>query len=316
MSRIPYTYKRFFILIIITALFGALIPGCGSSDTGEKSEPTDTRRSGSITISADESFRPVIDSHIKVFESSYPEARIHVQYKPESACLEDLLNDSIRMVIITRALSQEEKNLITDSLQVVTRQMLMAYDAIAVIVNPEAEYEKFTMEELKEVLTGKFKKKLIPVFDGLRATSTINFIIDSVLRGDSLTSMAVAANTSEEVIDYVARTRDAIGFIGVNWIGNPEDPRQQSFLSKVQIARIQSKDDPEDFIRPWQANIYEGRYPMIRKLIYVLKETHNGLGHGFADFMTGERGQLIFKRAYLLPSQLSANIKRAKLREE
>jgi phosphate transport system substrate-binding protein len=42
---------------------------------------------------------------------------------------------------------------------------------------------------------------------------------------------------------------------------------------------------------------------MVRDLVYVLKEKHQGLGHGFANFMSGERGQLIFKRAYLLPAR-------------
>ncbi|MBI1341524.1 MAG: phosphate ABC transporter substrate-binding protein, PhoT family [Terrimonas sp.] len=300
------------LLVCILLLWGNT--ACNSRNS-RKNEPTDTRKTGSIYISADESFKPVIDSHIAVFETDIS-ARIHVQYKPEAACLEDLLVDSIRMVIIARTISPEEKNLILDSLHVATSQMIMAYDAVAVIVNPASTYTRFTMDDLKLVLTGKFKENLIPVFDGLRATSTISFIIDSVLRGDSLTDKAVAAHTSEEVIDYVSKTPNAIGFIGVSWIGNPEDPKQESFLTKVKLAMLQSKDDKNDFIKPWQANIYAGRYPMIRKLVYILKETHNGLGHGFADFLLGERGQLIFKRAYLLPAKMQFNIRRAAVREE
>lgn len=294
-------------------MFSSLASSCGSQEE-QKPVPSDTRKSGTITVSADESFKPIIDSHIQVFESDNT-ARINVQYKPEAACLEDLLNDSVRMVIVARAISPAEKQLIVDSLKTVTTQMTMAYDAIAVVVNPASEFKQFTMEEIKQVLTGKFKKKLIPVFDGLRATSTISFIIDSVLRGDTLTKQAVAANTSEQVIDYVARTKDAIGFLGVSWVGNPEDPKQESFLKKVDLALLQSKDDPTDYIKPWQANIYTGRYPMIRRIVYILKETHSGLGHGFADFMLGERGQLIFKRSYLLPAKMQFNIRRAAVRE-
>lgn len=294
-------------------MFSSLASSCGNQEA-QKPVPTDTRKSGTITVSADESFKPIIDSHIQVFESDN-NARIRVQYKPEAACLEDLMNDSVRMVIVARAISPAEKQSIIDSLKTVTTQMTMAYDAIAVIVNPGSEFKQFTMEEIKQVLTGKFKKNLIPVFDGLRATSTISFIIDSVLRGDSLTKEAVAANTSEQVIDYVARTKNAIGFLGVSWVGNPEDPKQESFLKKVDLALLQSKDDSTDFIKPWQANIYTGRYPMIRRIVYILKETHSGLGHGFADFMLGERGQLIFKRSYLLPAKMQFNIRRAAVRE-
>lgn len=302
-------------LIIRLLFFAVIIYGCNSGKT-RKPSPTDSWHKGSIYVSADESFQPVIDSHIQVFEASYPEAEIKIQYKPEAACMEDLAVDSIRMVIITRFLDKEEVEFIKDSLEVTPQQMLVAFDAIAVIVHPDAEDTLFTMNEIKQVLTGNFKKKLIPVFDGLRATSTVRFIIDSVLRGDTLTSRATAAKTSEEVIEYVARTPDAIGFIGVSWIGNPEDPKQQSFLTKVRMAELESTDKKGAYIKPWQANIYAGRYPMIRKLIYILKEGHMGLGHGLGDFMTSERGQLIFRRAYLLPARQQFTIRNAAVREE
>ncbi len=46
--------------------------------------------------------------------------------------------------------------------------------------------------EIKEILTGRFSKNLIPVFDGLKATSTVRFIVDSILKGDSLSLKTVA----------------------------------------------------------------------------------------------------------------------------
>jgi len=304
--------KITFIICLCAVL---AVYGCGSKGP-RKPSPTDSWRKGTIIISADESFQPVIDSHIQVFEASNPEAKIRVHYKPEAACLEDLSVDSIRMVIVTRYLDEKEAGFIKDSFEIKPQQMLVAYDAIAVIVHPEAEDTLFTMEEIKQVLTGRFKKNLIPVFDGLRATSTVRFIIDSVLRGDTLTAKATAAQTSEQVIEYVARTPDAVGFIGVSWIGNPEDPKQQSFLTKVRMAELESTDKKGAFIKPWQANIYTGRYPMIRKLIYILKEGHMGLGHGFGDFMTSERGQLIFRRAYLLPARMQFVIRNAAVRDQ
>jgi phosphate transport system substrate-binding protein len=174
---------------------------------------------------------------------------------------------------------------------------------VAVIVHPQSPDSLFTMDEIRAILTGKFSKKLIPVFDGVQATSTVRFIVDSILRSDSLSPQTMAARTSEGVIDYVANHPEAIGFIGVSWIGNRDDSQQVSFLKKVKIAQLESKNLPGKYILPVQANIYLNRYPMVRDLVYMLKERHKGLGHGFADFMSGEIGQLIFKRAYLMPTQ-------------
>ena len=108
-------------------------------------------------------------------------------------------------------------------MKVAPEQMIVARDAIAIILNKEAKDTLFTLGDVKDILTGRFKKNLIPVFDGLKATSTVRFIVDSLLKGDTLTPKTVAGKTSEEVIDYVSKNPGAIGFIGVNWIGNPED---------------------------------------------------------------------------------------------
>lgn len=306
---------RAIALIRRGTVFGAivlLLGNCGSNNTQEQ---LDTREQGVIHISVDESFKPVIDSQIQVYEASFPEAKIIAHYKPEAECLKDLAVDSIRMVITTRGLSEKEEEFIVDSFKIQPSKMTIAFDAIAVIVHPAARDSFFTLQEIKDLLTGKGNTTLKPVFDGVRATSTVRFMVDSVLRGDSLGTHVTAARNSEGVIDYVAGNVNAVGFIGVSWVGNKEDSAQMSFLQKVKIANIQSVDNPEGYIKPWQANIYARRYPMVRDLVYVLKERHRGLGHGFANFLGNTRGQLIFRRAYLLPAQQAFNVRPTRLNE-
>jgi len=299
---------------ILVAMMLVSAVGCKSFKEQED-ELLDNRRKGTIYISADESFKPIIDEHVKVYESNYPGTKINVDYKPEAECLKDMLIDSIRLVITTRTYHQDEKNLIVDSLRKSPRSMVVARDAIAVIVHPDSPDTLFTMSEIREILTGRYKKKLIPVFDGVKATSTVRFVIDSVLRGDSLTPEAMAARSSEGVIDYVAKTPGVIGFIGVSWIGNPEDSSHLSFLKKVKVVSLESTDIPDAYVKAYQANIYIKRYPMVRDLVYILKENHKGLGNGFANFMSGEIGQMIFRRAYLAPAQKNFGIRPIRLNE-
>lgn len=285
--------KTFFYSLCLFIVF----TGCGNQ---AETESPDT---GTIYISADESFKPVIDSQIQVYEARHPGTKIIPLYKPEAACIKDLMVDSIKMVIITRKYSEAEENSIVDSFKVGPKYMVVARDAVAVIVNPKTPDSLFTMDELKDVLRGRFKKNLIPVFDATRATSTVRFIIDSVLRGDSLSPNVRGASSSEGVIDYVSKTPDAVGFLGVSWIGNPEDTMQMSFLKKVKLAQIESTDIPGHYVLPVQANIYYGRYPMIRDVVSILKERNSqGVAHSFQSFLSNEIGQKIFKRAYLMPA--------------
>jgi phosphate transport system substrate-binding protein len=282
----------------------------------EEDELSDTYKRGTIHVSADESFKPVIDEQLKVYESRHPDTHIVVDYKPEADCLKDMLTDSVRMIIATRASNDAEKRIVSDSLKLGLEDLVVARDAIAVIVHPQSPDSFFTMSEIKAILKGNFNKNLIPVLDGIKATSTIRFIIDSVLRGDSLTPKARAAQSSEEVINYIARTPGSVGFIGVSWIGNREDTTQLGFLKKVKIAYLESVNMPGKYVLPYQVNIGDGNYPMVRDLVYILKERHKGLGHGFGDFMAGEIGQLIFKRAYLMPARRSFILRKVQLREQ
>ena len=67
------------------------------------------------------------------------------------------------------------------------------------------------------------------------------------------------------------------------------------------------------YTKPYQANIATRRYPMVRGLYYILKENYDGLGSGFSNFLIYERGQLIFKRAYLFPARMSFEVRPTKI---
>jgi phosphate transport system substrate-binding protein len=300
-----------FIMLLLSCI---LLNGCQSYQSERDALP-DTPERGTVHISADESFKPVIDEQVQVYEALWPGTKIIVHYKPEAECLKDFWVDSIRMVIATRGFSASEEQHVSDTFKLAPEKMRVALDAIAVVVNPASPDSVFTMQDIRDILTGKYGKNLTPVFDGTQATSTVRFIVDSVLHNDTLSSKTVGAKSSQGVIDYVADHPDAVGFVGVSWIGNKEDTLQLSFLRKVKIAYLESKESPGKYILPVQENIYLDRYPMVRDLVYNLKEDHKGLGTGFADFMSSERGQLIFRRAYLRPATRNFANRAIKLRE-
>jgi phosphate transport system substrate-binding protein len=287
-----------------------LFSGCHQN----KRTDIDSTDRGTIYISVDETFQPVIDSQIQVFEALYPNAKVVAEYKPEAECFKDLMKDSTRMIIVTRGLTPMEEKYYKDSLSYSPTWSRVAYDGIAVIVNRDSPDSIFTMSEIRGILDGTSGDKQLAVFDGLSETSTIRFAVDSILRGNPFDPKKVfAEKNSEAVINYVADHKGVIGFVGVSWIGNPEDTAQLSFLTKVRIASIECTCPEQSFVKPYQANIILKRYPMIRGLYYILKENYNGLGSGFANFMEYERGQLIFRRAYLCPAKMNFSIRKATL---
>ena len=277
-------------------------------------ERTDTDRanSGMIHISVDESFKPVIDSQIQVFEALYPQTKIIAEYKPEAECFKDLIKDSTRMIIVTRGLTDQEEKFYKDSLKYEPTWDKIANDAIALVVNNNSKDTALTLQKIRGILDGSTGDKEIAVFDGLSATSTVRFAIDSILKGKPFDPKKVfAAKNSQDVINYVTTNDNAIGFVGVSWIGNKEDTSQLSFLKKVKIVAIECNCPEKTFVKPYQYNIMAKRYPLVRGLYYILKENYDGLGSGFSNFLIYEKGQLIFRRAYLGPAKMNFSVRNA-----
>lgn len=274
---------------------------------------TDTTTSGTIHISVDETYKPLIDSEIRVFESLYPQAHIIADYKPELDCFADLLADSARMIIVTRDLSDAEKKFIREAKGSITpTSMRLAWDAVALVVNKENPDSIFTMDQIKKIMTGKDStKKWQLVFDN-QNSSTVRYIRDSINQGAPIPANAMAAKTNPEVIDYVAKNKLAMGLIGVSWISDDQDSTSIAFTNKVNVVQLRA-DGFTEFVKPYQLYIGTGAYPLKRSIWYCLREPHQGLGTGFATFLGSQQGQLIIGRFKLYPAHLNIVFREANL---
>jgi phosphate transport system substrate-binding protein len=297
------------ILVFLTAC--VMVISCKDASDKKKENAI----SGKINISVDETFKPVIEEQIKVFESSFPEAHINATYKSEVDCFRDLQNDSTRMILVARGLNGQEAKFFKNKLSYDPRYEVLAYDAIAVIVNNSSNDTVFTMKQLSSYLKGEGTDRQV-VLDGKNATSTVRYLLDSVVRGKSFGKNVTAAESSEGVINFVANNANAIGMVGISWIGDQDDPKQREYLKKIKLAFIECKRCGGDaFYKPTQASVSEGKYSLYRELYYILKDNAPGLGGEFMGFMRYERGQLIFKRAKLVPAQMRFNQRTTEISE-
>ena len=192
---------------------------------------------------------------------------------------------------------------------------ILAYDAVAVIVNQASKDSVFSITDLKDILSGKSKR--IAVMDGKNATSTVRFLQDSILKGAPFGANVVASKNSADVIDIVSKNENVVGFVGLSWVGDSHDPKQQEQLKSIRLALVECVRCVEKgfFAKPSQATIAYAQYPLPRPLYYIVKENAAGLGTGFMNFLSLERGQLIFKRALLVPAKMNFNKRSGKIKE-
>lgn len=301
--------KRQFWLIGIVLLLA--LSACRSKS---KEGQTDTYSSGVIAIAADESFEPIIQEEIDVFESLYPLAGIVPRYTTEVEAINLLLKDSVRLAIATRTLTEEEMNSF-HSRKFYPREIKLATDALALIVNRANPDSLLSVRDFSRILTGEAKtwkqvnsnsglKDIQVVFDN-KNSSTVRFAMDSVCGGKPLAAENVSAlKTNQQVIDFVAKNPAAIGVIGVNWLGNRSDTTNLSFKEEIRVMAVSAEDvaTPENSYKPYQAYLYYGNYPLARPIYAILNDPRNGLPWGFTSFMTSDKGQRIILKSGLVPA--------------
>ncbi|MBV9988232.1 MAG: substrate-binding domain-containing protein [Chitinophagaceae bacterium] len=286
-----------------------------ASCSTKKPDERDSPSKGTIQISVDESFKPVIEEQLKVYQSSFPNTHIIASYKSEAACFRDLQSDSTRMIIVARGLTDKEAESYKNNLSYKPQYGILAYDAVAVIMNRAAKDSVFTVADLANILSGKHR--LTAVMDGRNATSTVRYLQDSILHGAAFGANVVAADNSEKVINIVSNNPDVIGFVGLSWVGDSYDPKQEAYQKKIRMALLEcvACEEKDVFAKPSQSTITFGEYPLARPLYYILKENATGLGTGLMNFMSMERGQLIFRRAFLAPAKMDFKSRKGNIKD-
>jgi phosphate transport system substrate-binding protein len=189
--------------------------------------------------------------------------------------------------------------------------MPMARDAVAFITSKENSNPVFKIADLRKILLGdSTQKKYQIVFDN-QSSSTVRYITDSILYGKKIAGDVFATKTSEEVIDYVSKNKNAIGVVGVSWVADNSDSTTETFLSKINVAGIWGDTDSSlDYIKPYQAYIGLKEYPCTRNFYFISKETWTGLGTGLVNYLCKD-GQLVFKQAKMFPLRVNVLLREA-----
>lgn len=320
---------RLFIGALLLA--AGLLPACHSQSSAGADEPTDTPTSGRVSISVDETFAPILESQVDTFQKLYPDAHIKASYQPEDSVMLDLLNDKVKLAIVSRELNAKEKAEM-DKQTMTPKVTKIGVDGLAIILNPANPDSLLTVTQLRGIFSGQTATwqqiggntklgDVNVVFDANRS-STLRFVRDSLLRGQELTKRVFAAKSNAEALAYVAAHPAAIGVIGINWVSDHDDPKVMSFLRTVRVAGITARPNPtkNDFIQPYQAYLAPytpeqlqanhdlQRYPLQRNIYVINREARTGLGSGFASFIAGQKGQLIFYKSGLMPANMQARV--------
>lgn len=315
-------FNTFVGLTLILGLFA-------SCKDKPKNGRTDTYSSGTIKFVSDESFSPIIDEQREIFEFVYPKAKLVPIYTNELDGVNMLMKEQVYLAITSRNFTDKEvANLEARRFQPIA--IPLAFDGLALIVNNSNPDTIISVNDIKQILSGKVAKwkALYPnskldsievAFDN-KQSSTVHYCVDSLLGGKPINSPNIyAVDKSAEVIDFVEKHPNAIGIIGSNWLNDKRDTTNVTFKRNIRVMGV-SRIHPvtvESSWKPYQYYLWNGNYPLVRTIYALLNDPRHGLPWGFANFMSADsRGQRIFFKAGLLPYRGNMTVREVSVSDE
>ncbi len=278
--------------IIIAVCTAIVFSQCSSQ------EKQDLPNEGEITIAADESLQPIVEAEIMAYNAHYPKAKINVIYMPEQKAMRLMMNDSVNIAIVTREATAGEKAVYTNN-NIPYLPAKMALDGVAIISNMESPIKNINLHELKTMFEGKKNIDIKLVFDN-SSSSNLNYMIQRLGLKDVNNANIFAANGNKDVIKYIKKNKNAIGFIGGNWISDIDDSKSQNFINSIHVVGISDTKTPDNYYKPTTASLKARKYPFERKVILHTKKGY-GLTSAFIRFCCAYIGQLVVEKSGLLP---------------
>lgn len=316
-----------------------LLPACLACTPIKKGEYA----SGTATIFVDDGFRTILEEEIEVFEYTYPNASILPIYCSEGAAIDTIMNDGTQAIVTTRELSDEQRDYIKSKFKRVVRQNCIAVDAVALITNPQNPVKALSVDDISKILNGQITRwdqlagsdttAIKLVFDNAES-STVSYLKDKFLKpGESLAEKtnSFAQDNNAQVFDVVKTDPQALGVISVSWLGRdlgvakkvPMDRRLEDYknendtvatelTAEVNIIKVSNPTPDNDYspisYKPYQAYIYSGDYPLVRKVYMITTASNSTVVHSFYVFVTGFVGQKIITKTGILPFKMAPRL--------
>ena len=178
-----------------------------------------------------------------------------------------------------------------------TREVVIAYDALAVVVHPSNPVADLTREQLESIFTGKIKNwkevggpdMKIVAYSRETSSGTYEFFKESVLKNKNYMNGILSMPATGAIIQSVSQTKGAIGYVGLAYLNKEVKPLHVSY------------DGGKSYVEPSLVNAKNKTYPIVRPLFYYY-ETKNEAGvQPFINYVLSAEGQSTVKKVGYIP---------------
>ncbi|MDR2083858.1 MAG: PstS family phosphate ABC transporter substrate-binding protein [Bacteroidales bacterium] len=169
------------------------------------------------------------------------------------------------------------------------KEVVIAYDALAIVVHQSNKVTNLTREQLEDIFTGKITNwkevggedlKIVP-YSRETSSGTYEFFKESVLKNKNYMNGIMSMPATGSIIQSISQTKGAIGYVGL------------AYLNKDVKAIHVSYDNGKTYTEPSVANAKNKTYPIVRPLYYYYITSSESKIKPFIDYVLSDKGQKI-----------------------
>lgn len=268
---------------LLVLSLAAILSACGMSDESKKGSSSNNKYT--LSISGSTSVGPLTEKLADKYEEKN-EINIEVNQIGSSAGITNATNGVSEIGMSSRDLKEEEKK---NGL----KESIIAYDGIVVVTHPSNKVKNLTMEQVKQIFTGKVTNwkelggddmEIVVVSreDGSGSRDAFQEIVDYT--SGELVRTAIVASGNGNIKTTVATNKHAVGFISFEYIDDS--------ISTVDINGVEATAE----------NVLQQKYSLSRPFLFVYKEEYlNDEGQKFIDYILSPEGQAIVSETGVIP---------------
>jgi len=275
-----------FIILGLAALLIVSIAVAGCTDSGSKTSAAPSKQT--IKISGSTTVLPIVQKAADQYMTTHPEADIQISGGGSGVGIQAIGSRTVDIGMSSREVTKDE--LAKYPSFVVTS---IAQDGIAVIVNPANEIQNITLDQIRDIYSGKIvtwnqitganvpgTNNQIVIVGRDSASGTRIYFDETLLLKATPTKTMLEKNSNGAVLQTIAQTPGSIGYVSIG------------FVSK-DVKALPISYNAEKVVAPTIGNVKSRSYPISRDLYVITNSQPGGLTGDFITYILSPDGQKI-----------------------
>lgn len=247
-------------------------------------------------IKGSDTVLPLSQKEAEVYMKANPSKTVTVTGGGTGVGIAALMNNTTDIAQASRKMKFTEKQKLKESGKEVV-EVIIAYDALAVVVNPGNKVNNLTREQLEGIFTGKITNwkevggadLLIVPYSRETSSGTYEFFKESVLKNRNYKNGIMSMPATGAIVQSVSQTPGAIGYIGLAYLNHNVKPIHISY------------DEGKSYVEPSVHNAKNESYPIVRPLFYYYDTKTASTSKPFTDYVLSDKGQKIVAEVGFIP---------------